>query len=75
MRPIKKGLMKTYPCILPFSQTDEKLPTIMPDFISRWLAGIPRSPGKSQKEGQEDQGRTRRLGKALKGLIRPVRAL
>ena len=31
------------------------------ELILRWLDGVPGSPGKSQKEGQEDQGEVKEL--------------
>ena len=32
------------------------------EFILRWLEGVPGSPRKSQKEGQEDRGEVKELG-------------
>ena len=33
-----------------------------PELTLKWLVGDPGSPGKSQKDGQEDQGTLKQLG-------------
>ena len=50
----------------------------LPHFLKTRSPGGVRETRKSQKEGQEDQGKVKELGpynKALKGLIRPLKAL